>query len=412
MQHGEKKPGKIDTPLGIKLRTVKWGEYRIGDLFDVLSYKQRFDANKVSLTKDNGHPYIVRQSYDNGQKGYIDENEIYLNEGNTISFGQDTATMFYQEKPYFTGDKIKVLKPKLKRFCKNNAQFFLATMRRSFSNFSWGTSSFNIQTIQNQKVTLPISKSGKIDFDFMDSFIRELEEERIRELEEERIRELAAYLEASGLASYDLTGDEQATLLRFKNAEWKEFRYDEIFNHIEQGRRLKKEDQKPGNIPFVMSGITNTGVVNYISNPVASFPANSLTVDIFGNTFYRNFAYGLGDDTGAYWNDQKEYTRKHMLFFSTAVEKSLEGKFSYGHKLRSSQSFGFKMFLPVKNGNPDYDLMETFISALQKLVIKDVVQFADKRIEASREAIIKESEGIYHFGSSQDDKMAAETSES
>ena len=352
-------------------------------MFDVLSYKQRFDANKVSLVKVGGHPYIVRQSSDNGQKGFIDEDEVYLNNGNTISFGQDTATMYYQEKTYFTGDKIKILKPKLERFSKDNAQFFLATMRRSFSNFTWGTSSFSVDVIQNQMITLPLTSTGEINFDFMESFIRELEEERIREL--------SAYLTVSGLSDTKLSDREEAALLQFKSLEWQEFRYDEIFNHIEQGRRLKKDDQKSGTIPFVMSGITNTGVVNYISNPVASFPANSLTVDIFGNTFYRNFAYGLGDDTGAYWNDKKEYSKENMLFFTASIGKSLVGKYSYGHKLRSSQSFGFKMFLPVKNGNPDYDSMETFISAVQKLVIKDVVQYADKKISATKDVVSKET---------------------
>ena len=377
-------PGKIEAPLGEKLKAVKWGEFRLGDLFDVLSYKQRFDANKVSLVKTGGHPYIVRQGSDNGQKGFIDEDENYLNEGNTISFGQDTATMFYQEKPYFTGDKIKILKPKHERFCKDNAQFFLATMRRSFSNFSWGTSSFNVNVIQNQKVVIPVTENIEIDFDFIESFIRELEEERIRELEEERIRELAAYLTVSGLADATLTASEEAALLQFNSLEWQEFRFDDIFNRIEQGRRLKKDDQKPGTIPFVMSGITNTGIVSYVSNPVASFPANSLTVDIFGNTFYRSFAYGLGDDTGAYWNDQREYTKEQMLFFAAAINKSLVGKFSYGHKLRSSQSFGFKMLLPVRNGEPDYEIMRDFISAIQKLVIKDVVQYADQKIAATK----------------------------
>ena len=54
---------------------------------------------------------------------------------------------------------------------------------------------------------------------------------------------------------------------------------------------MKKEDQLSGNIPFVMAGVTNTGVINYISNPVASFPKNSITVDIFGNTFYRDYDF-------------------------------------------------------------------------------------------------------------------------
>ena len=93
---------------------------------------------------------------------------------------------------------------------------------------------------------------------------------------------------------------------------------------------MKKDDQLPGSIPFVMAGVTNTGVVNYVSNPVASFPANSITVDIFGNTFYRNYAFGAGDDTGVYWNDSISYSKSAMMFFAAAMQKALTGKFSYG----------------------------------------------------------------------------------
>ncbi|NCC69234.1 MAG: hypothetical protein EOM14_13770 [Clostridia bacterium] len=102
-----------------------------------------------------------------------------------------------------------------------------------------------------------------------------------------------------------------------------------------QGRRLKKDDQIPGTIPFVMAGTTNSGVVNYISNPVARFPKNSITVDIFGNVFYRDFEFGAGDDTGVYWNDNegKEYSKEAMLFFAIVIAKSLSGKFSFGIEL-------------------------------------------------------------------------------
>lgn len=62
----------------------------------------------MTLLEHGKYPYVVRMGSNNGQKGYIDEDEKYLNPGNTISFGQDTATMYYQETPYFTGDKIKM----------------------------------------------------------------------------------------------------------------------------------------------------------------------------------------------------------------------------------------------------------------------------------------------------------------
>ena len=67
------------------------------------------------------------------------------------------------------------------------------------------------------------------------------------------------------------------------------------------------------------------------------------------------------------------------------MARSLLGKFSYGHKLRSSQSHGFEMLLPMSDsGLPDYSYMETFVRAVQKLVIKDVVDFATKRISVTK----------------------------
>lgn len=229
-------------------------------------------------------------------------------------------------------------------------------------------------------ISLP-TKCDSIDFEFMESFIEELEAERIEELE--------AYLSVSGLKDTQLTADELSAVndLISKNIEFKPFCYDVIFDKIVQGRRLKKDDQIAGDIPFVMAGVTNTGVVGYISNPVASFPKNSITIDIFGNAFYRNYDFGAGDDTGVYWSEKSDYSKEIMLFLTCSMGKSIENKFSYGKKLRSSQSFKFKMQLPVKNEQPDYELMSTLISAIQKLVIADVVKFSDEKIKATKQVV-------------------------
>jgi hypothetical protein len=308
----------------------------------------------------------------------LKENEEYLNEGNTVSFGQDTATMFYQERPYFTGDKIKVLQCKYTQFSKQNAIFIVLALEKAFSSFSWGASSFNVKIIEETKITLP-TKDGAIDFAFMEDFISEIEKQPLTALEN--------YLTITGLKDYTLTEQEEETLNSLDKVKWKEYRFADIFNNIQQGRRLKKDDQIEGSIPFVMAGVTNTGVVNYISNPVATFPKNSITIDIFGNAFYRNYDFGAGDDTGVYWNTERKLSREMMLFLTKTSEKALQGKFSYGKKLRSSQSLNFRMKLPTKNGTPDYDFMNTYIKAIEKLVIKEVVLYAEKKIQASQEAI-------------------------
>ena len=363
--------GKIDSPLGKKLQAVKWGEYRLGDLFEVLSYKQRFDANKVTLVKTGGHPYIVRQGSDNGQKGFIDEDEVYLNDGNTISFGQDTATMFYQEQPYFTGDKIKILKPKLARFGKNNAQFFLATMRLSFSSFAWGNSSFSIKIIQNQKIHLPVTANDDIDFDFMESYIRELEVERVRNLK--------SYLSATGMSDYKLTEREEAALNAFDRLEWQEFNVKSLFGESTHGKRLKGDDRILGDLPFVTAGETNTGISAFISNDVEIFLANTTTIDMFGSAKYRNYNYGADDHVAVVHTEQ--LNKYAAIFVTTSCHKSAHnGQFNYGHNFYAKDADELNIMLPVSNGVPNYSVMQDVISAMHKLVIKDVVQYTEAKI--------------------------------
>lgn len=368
--------GKIDAPLDKKLQTIKWGEFRLGDLFDVLSYKQRFDANKVTLVKCGGHPYIVRQSTDNGQKGFIDEDENYLNDGNTISFGQDTATMYYQVQPYFTGDKIKILKPKLERFSKDNAQFFLATMRRSFSNFGWGTSSFSVDIIQNQKITLPTTQDNEIDFDFMESFIRKLEDERVREL--------SAYLTASGLTDTKLSESEEKAVCAFDEIVWGEFNVESLFGKSTRGKRLKGDDRISGDLPFVTAGEADTGISAFISNDVEVFSANTTTIDMFGSAKYRNYQYGADDHVAVVHTESLH--KNAAVFVTTACHKSAHnGQFNYGHNFYAKDADELNIMLPITpDGSPDYAVMQDIIGAVQKLVIKDVAEYADIKIRLQK----------------------------
>ncbi len=183
-----------NTPCGLR-----WQSFKLGDLFEVLPYKKRFDANKVNIyaskTKDT-YPYVVRTSLNNGIRGYLKENTNFLNVGNTISFGQDTATMFYQEKPYFTGDKIKILRCKNPNFNKINALFFITSLTKAFRNFSWGSASFSVSIIENQNISLPTNQHGKIDFHFMCTFINALMKQTIQGVAEYSSAKIQATKEA------------------------------------------------------------------------------------------------------------------------------------------------------------------------------------------------------------------------
>jgi hypothetical protein len=319
-----------------------------------------------------GNRPLVTAGYENtGVAEYIgnEKQEIFPKDTITIDM---FANSFYRNYSYSADDNILVLfnentmPSKAKPFIVNQINKNLSEKYSYGGQYRMG--SFNKTIIQ-----LP-TKNNKIDFEFMESFISELEAEHISKLDN--------YLLNNNLKDYILTDEEQQVLNNFENhkIEFNDFTFQSIFNKIVQGRRLTKDDQISGDIPFVMAGVSNTGVVNHISNPVASFPKNSITVDIFGNTFYRNYDFGAGDDTGVYWNVERKYSKKEMLFFATSMDKSILGKFDYGNKLRSSKSLDFKMKLPTKNNQPDFETMETLVSAIQKLVIKDVVLYVNKKL--------------------------------
>ena len=64
---------------------------------------------------------------------------------------------------------------------------------------------------------------------------------------------------------------------------------------------------------------------------------------------------------------------------ASCVYKSLHRKYSWGNSISKAKIQADKVSLPTKDNQPYYALMETFISAVQKLVIKDVVLYVNKK---------------------------------
>jgi hypothetical protein len=372
-------------PLQAK-KPAGWKQFKAGTLFEIKSNPQ---LNKESFNfAATGYPYFTRTAFNNGILGYVD----YLDDehkigGNSLAIGMIEMRFHYMETDFYAGQFTKTAFPKFEGFNKRLALYFTVLFGK-YQKIFQGVLIRDFEKIfANAEISLPVTESGEIDFDYMSQRIRELEIKRIHELEMERIRELEAYLKVTGLSNYNLT-DEEETFARKLSArggvKYKEFRLGDLFEHIVQGRRLKKEDHISGDFPFVMSGVTNTGLTAYIANPINRFPADSITIDIFGNTFYRSYEYSASDDVGIYWSD-KILSRETLLYISATIGKALAGKYSYSDKLRSSQSLDFKICLPVTAlGEPDYGYMSTLIGICQKRVIRNVAAWKDREIAAAK----------------------------
>ena len=376
--------GKIEAHLTQELQQVKWAEFELQELFEVKTSKKRFDANKVKI-EDIGYPYVVRTAANNGIKGYLNEDEMYLNEGNTISFGPDTATMFYQEKPYFTGDKIKILKPTFTSFNKRNAQFFIPIMTRAFSSFSWGSSSFSEKIIKSQKLSLPIKpnanldKLAQIDFDFMENFIAQLEAFRLSQLE--------AYLLVTGLKDYTLTTAEKQALADFENGKvvWGEYKVVDLFD-VKNTKNILSRDvvANSGHTPYLSASRENNAVSSYISynedlldkGGCIFIGGKTFVVTYQEQDFYSNDSHNLT----LYLKDEPSKTKLNQLFMVSCIYKSLGKRYSWGDSISNKKIQTDWVTLPTNNQHPDYSFMEILISAVQKLMIKDVVNYSSDKM--------------------------------
>ena len=359
------------------MQAVKWGEFRLGDLFEI---ENTLSFNSDRLVYGNEYDYVTRTSLNQGilqTTGFVNEENI--NSAGTWSLGLLQMDFFYRNKPWYAGQFVRKIVPKI-TIPENAILFFQALLNRQKPILLQVLVRHVDETFRNISVELPITSENKIDFDFMESFIRELEEERIREL--------AAYLTVSGLADATLTANEEASLLQFKELEWQEFNVESLFGKSTRGKRLKSDDRIEGCLPFVTAGEANEGISAFISNKVEVFSKNTTTIDMFGSAKYRNYDYGADDHVAVVHTEN--LNKYAAIFVTTACHKSAHnGQFNYGHNFYAKDADSLYIFLPTKNGKPDYEAMETFISAVQKLVIKDVVKYADDRIAAAKDTVYK-----------------------
>ncbi|MBU0279382.1 restriction endonuclease subunit S, partial [Gemella sp. zg-1178] len=221
---GGSKIKKIKASLDKKLKNIQWGEYRIGDLFEIKPTKS-YKLNNDKLFNKNGlYPVVTNSSNNNGITGYSTLSPT--EKGNMITYSDTTTSegIFYQPRDFIGYSHIQGLYP-----IKYNEKwnyfsliYVVAAFKKSAAGkFNYGNK-FNRNIAKELLIQLP-TKNGEIDFEFMDAYISELEEERISEL--------AAYLTVSGLDNYKLSTLEREALdlVLADKLTWAEFRIGDLF---------------------------------------------------------------------------------------------------------------------------------------------------------------------------------------
>jgi len=263
-----------------------------------------------------------------------------------------------------------------------NAFHFLSS-KFGFDNMcSW-------EKIKSKTIQLPC-KDNKIDFDFMESFIAELEAQRIAEL--------SAYLKVSGFDNYELSAGELKALENLKTISWDEYRIGKLFDKIKTKKLPYKAKELPTSptgenvLPCLTSSFQNQGLNYYapkdgatVLKGVITIPQNS---DVYRAYYQSNEFTVLSDAYAMDWiYDDSKLTRNQYLFMVMCINKVTDLPiYSYKNKLGGWNVVKDKyILLPKTNGKIDLDFMNDFISAIIKLAIKDVVMYADRKIKATKD---------------------------
>ena len=209
----------------------------------------------------------------------------------------------------------------------------------------------------------------------------------IAELEQDYIAELDAYLKASNLDDTELT-DEEKEVLKGPD-KTKEFKIEELFESANGDTDLKKSDLTDTGLPLITSGLSNNGIAGLTVKPARVFDGHTITVDMFGNAFYRDTPYKMVTHARVFallphgW----KMTEKTGLYLTGQLCHFKEF-FSYSNMCSFKKIKRMTISLPVTStGTPDWHFMETYITAIEKLTIKDIVKYKNQMIKTTKQVV-------------------------
>ena len=306
----------------------------LNKLFKV-GYGNKFDLNKMEkVSKDKkGILFVSRSAKNLGIVSKVREVENvtpYPSGLITVALGGSVLSSSIQEEPFYTAQNIAVLNP-LKDMSFKEKLFYCMCIEKNRFRYS--------------------------------TFGREAN----RTLGEILVPEnVPSWVESTPMLTYgDLSAQLNKVRLNLKDKNWKQFRYDYIFD-IKKGERITNDKMLVGKIPCIRPRSDNNGIFKYIDIP-PNHKGNTITVSYngsVGEAFYQPIAHFSLDDINVLY-PKFELNVFSAMFLITLIRRE-KYRFNYGRKWNLDRMNETKMKLPVDvKGEPDWKFMENYIKSLR-----------------------------------------------
>jgi len=187
------------------LHSFKWQEFKIGDLFEKINLKKLnpLDSREFRVKeKDELHPMPAVSSKvdNNGVMYYVGKNDYETTQNKIVIIDKGnvaTGLVYYHEKEFAILNSAYAITLKLNQLEKRNiCLFFVVILQKAiFDFFDW----YNKATwgkVKERKISLPVNNNGEINFEFMENFIKGIQQEMMKHVEIYNEIKLKAYEKA------------------------------------------------------------------------------------------------------------------------------------------------------------------------------------------------------------------------
>lgn len=352
-------------------------EYRIGELFDIHPTNAYKLTNYQIFHLGGINPVVTNSSVNNGIAGY--SNLTPTEKGNMITYSDTTTSdgIFYQPDNFVGYPHVQGLYPKvsLDKWNEKTLLYFVSLFRKSAGGRFDYANKFNRTIASSMLVSIPTLANGEISFAYMENVIRELQDERLSKLND--------YLKESGLDNTELSQEETNAVLKLRkgNVECKEFKIGELFTCRTGDVDVQRKHLNGKGHLYINSGVTNLGIIGRTDYPATVFPSNTITIDMFGNAYFRDFDYKMATHAHVFSLTFLPHPLNEVLgLFICTQLKYFTKLFSFSNMCNWTKMKEMIICLPItSDGEINWNFMQNLISAESRLAIRAVVEWKDQQ---------------------------------
>ena len=144
------------------LNVNEWQEFRFGNLISSINKAKALNKDDLIEANNKKHSirYITRTGVNNGCELLVDISTVdktYIQNKNAISIGDTTATCFYQDEDFITGDHMVIVRAEWLN--KPLGLYITTILRQEQYKYSYGRA-FLMNRIKNTIIKLPIIRNA------------------------------------------------------------------------------------------------------------------------------------------------------------------------------------------------------------------------------------------------------------